>query len=273
MKIIRHRLHADDGKPFPYQSSPNRGGKIDPKYLVMHATASSSADSAIRQLRSPLSNASAHLVIARNGAITQLVPFDRVAWHAGRSRWQNLVGLNQYSIGIEIDNAGELQRKGGTWRAWFGTIYPDDQVMEAIHKHSTITRGWHLYTEEQLQAVIEVSQLLVTSYELIDVLGHDDIAPGRKTDPGPAFPMDHVRAAVMGRQEDVIEEFETTVDVNIRFGPGTEYEKLDISPLKAKTGLRLHMRQSTWYYVDVLDKKGHPTDSGWVHGDYIRPAK
>jgi len=108
MKIIRHRLRKDDGNPYPFVPSPNKGGKAEPKYLVMHYTATPDLEVAIRSLINPKRKASAHLVIGRDGSITQLVPFDRVAWHAGASSWDGLKGLNRYSLGIELENAGKL---------------------------------------------------------------------------------------------------------------------------------------------------------------------
>lgn len=272
MKILRHRLHRDDGSPYPFRMSPNKGGQVDHRYLVMHYTAGSSAAGAINTLIKPASKASAHLVIARSGEITQLVPFDRIAWHAGKSRWHALEGLNKFSIGIELDNAGRLERHDGNWRAWFGTLYDARDVLEATHKHDSQPRGWHLYTEPQLLAAIDVGRFLVHHYGLRDVVGHDDIAPGRKRDPGPAFPMDSFRAAVIGRQEEEFELFETATSLNIRRGPGTQFEKLDASPLDPGTRLKLHTRDGSWCSVDVLEGDGGAVETGWVHGDFIRPV-
>lgn len=270
MKIVRHRLQQDDGTPVPYAESPNRGGALDHRYLIMHYTAGSSAQGAIASLTDPAAKASAHLVIARDGSVTQLVPFDRVAWHAGRSRWHGLVGLNQYSLGIELDNAGVLEPDDGAWRAWFGRSYPPEEVVEAVHKHEDRLLGWHRYPAEQIEAALAVSRLLVERYGLLDVIGHDDVAPGRKRDPGPAFPMESFRAAVMGRRDDDLELFETVAYLNMREGPGTQFAKLEISPLAPGTRLQLQWRQSSWCFVELLDGTGNPTDSGWVHGDYIR---
>ena len=83
MKIIRNKLHRDDGSPVRFVQSPNRGGTVDPKYFVIYCTATPSAQAAINTLTDPNAKASAHVVIARNGEITQLVPFNRIAWHAG----------------------------------------------------------------------------------------------------------------------------------------------------------------------------------------------
>lgn len=272
MKIENHRLLDDDGAPVPFVESPNvSGGDLRPKYLVIHYTAGRSAEESVSWLTDERAGASAHLVIGRDGRVTQLVPFDRVAWHAGRSKWEGLVGLNRHSIGIELDNAGRLTRQGGKWRAWFGASYPDDEVMEAVHKHEARPSGWHVYTEKQLDALLEVSLQIVKAYELADVVGHEDISPGRKSDPGPAFPMSSFRARLFGRTEDEPVLYETTVALNIREGAGTSHPKLSVSPLPRGTRMQVLQKSGSWRLVDVEGEVGGEHDvQGWVHGGFVR---
>ena len=95
------------------------------------------------------------MLIDRQGAIVQFVGFDRRAWHAGVSLFQGRERCNDFSIGIELEGADNIP-----------------------------------YTTAQYQALIDVTKLLISNYpELIAerIVGHSDIAPGRKTDPGPAF--------------------------------------------------------------------------------------
>lgn len=271
MLIKNHRLHSADGELVASVPSPNQGGALTARYLVMHYTAGSSAESSISHLAKKEAKASAHLVIGAGGDITQLVPFNRVAWHAGRSRWQGLVGLNQHSIGIELDNAGVLEGGPGQWRSWFGRSYPDEEVVVAAHKFEEVERGWHRYPEVQLAAALEAAEAIVARYGLIDILGHDDIAPERKQDPGPAFPMENFRSHLMGRADDDFESFETTAALNIREGPGVQFAKLDGSPLAKGTQLRSELRDGSWHFVEVLDENGDPRMTGWVHGNFITP--
>ncbi len=273
MLIKNHTLHNDQGAPVAWLRSPNQSGAIKPRYLIIHYTAGSSAESSIAHMAKKSAKASAHLVIARDGAVTQMVKFDRKAWHAGKSRWQGLVGLNSHSIGIELDNAGVLEGGPGQWRAWFGRTYPDEEVMVAAHKFETLERGWHRYTEPQLTALLAAAEAIVTHYGLIDVLGHDDIAPQRKKDPGPAFPMESVSSRLLGRAEDGFALFKTTAALNIREGPGTQFAKLDGSPLSKGTKLESEGRDGVWHSVRVLGKGGEPKMTGWVHGNFIARAK
>jgi len=272
MQIRRHRLQFDNGEPVRFAESPNRGGELTPRYLIMHYTAGSSSDSALTQMTDRSKQVSAHLLIGRDGSLAQLVPFNRVAWHAGVSSWQGLRGLNQHSIGIELDNAGPLDAQGDQWRAWFGRLYPAEEVVVARHKNGGPRRGWHAYSEKQIAVALEAASAICRQYNLVDVLGHEDIAPDRKTDPGPAFAMNSFRAAVLGRRDDAPQVFETIARLNIRESPGLEGGRLPESPLAVGTRLNLLAQQGKWGQVEVLDAGGAPTATGWVHTDYIRTA-
>lgn len=197
-KIKNHLLEGID-----YKRSPSQSGKIKPKYLVIHYTAGRSYEASLNTLAGPHAKVSAHLLIARDGRISQLVPFNKKAWHAGKSEWKGLTGLNAYSIGIELDNYGKLSKTaGGSWQTYFGKKVPDDQVIVAKHKHGGKLCGWHTYSEEQLEVLEEVALAIFNHYKLEDVIGHEDIAPGRKTDPGPAFNMDSFRSLLLGRENE-----------------------------------------------------------------------
>jgi len=275
MKIKAHKLHQDDGSQVPFRRSPNQSGQISPRFLVMHYTAGSSAEGSISWLTNPVARASAHLVIGRDGSITQLVLFNRKAWHAGRSQWRGISGLNSHSIGIEIDNAGKLQGSPGRWRTSTGRAVSDSDVVELPHKFDGVTRAWQTYTDVQMEAVIKVAATLVQHYGIEEIIGHDDISPGRKSDPGPAFPMDAVRARAMGREDDAGEDlFKTTTALNIRVGPGTEHGKIsEVSPLPEGTRLDVLESRGVWRFVDVQDVVNGEMDIvGWVHGRYIEPV-
>jgi N-acetylmuramoyl-L-alanine amidase len=270
MRINRHRLHNDAGHAHPWVPSANRGGALAAEYLVMHYTAGRSLQESVDWLASKQSKASAHIVIGRDGTIVQQVPFDTVAWHAGASSWEGHIGMNRCSIGIELDNAGRLTRQGGRWRAWFGGSFEDQDAIEATHKNESAPSGWHTYTAVQLEAALELAVLLVERYDLRDVLGHDDISPGRKADPGPAFPMDSFRARIFGRREDEVPEFRALAALNIRTGPGTQHPTLPGSPLPVGTRVQILRAQDGWRLVDVLDDINGTNDvEGWVHNRFL----
>jgi N-acetylmuramoyl-L-alanine amidase len=142
MKIANHRLVHDDGTPYAFRDTPNKGGVITPRWLVMHYTAGGSASESIGWLANPDAKASAHVVIAKDGTVTQMVDFNRRAWHAGESTWKGVDGLNGHSIGIELDGFGFLGNAGpGKWK-FRSTSIPDSEVVVATHKLGKPSGGW-----------------------------------------------------------------------------------------------------------------------------------
>ncbi|MCH9651053.1 MAG: N-acetylmuramoyl-L-alanine amidase [Deltaproteobacteria bacterium] len=271
MKVVRHRLHDEQGEPLNFVRSPNQGDLVDHQLLVMHYTAGSSAESSVSWLTNAASRASAHVVIGRDGSVTQLVPFDRIAFHAGKSEWLGRKKVNEFSLGIELDNAGRLFRHEDGWRAWFGGHFSDAETLEATHRFESEPSGWHLFAQPQIEAAIEVATTLITKYNLWAVVGHDDVSPFRKVDPGPVFPMESFRSRVLGREDDAPELFETTTALNIRTGPGTEFGQLEGSPLPEGTEVEILTDSGNWRFVDVQKTVGGIADlEGWVHGRYLR---
>jgi N-acetylmuramoyl-L-alanine amidase len=264
LSIENHRLRGPD---VSFQATPNVGGPLRPRYLVMHYTAGRDAASSVASLctRKPQGNASAHLVLGRDGKIIQLAPFDVVTWHAGVSNWAGHSGLNNLAIGIEMDNAGLLHREGARYCAWFGKAYPEDEVVLAEHRHGGGVQPWHAYTEVQIARALELCDLLVAQYQLEDVLGHEDIAQGRKVDPGPAFPLRALRGRVLGRTADETPHLVVTASsLNIRGGPGAEHPK--VAPaLKRGTELVPLQRLDRWSRVAVVGKDLE----GWVSNEFV----
>lgn len=158
------------------------------RFLVIHFTSGASAQSSINFWKTPdAKGASAHLVIERDGTVIQCRPFNMTCGHAGKSRWKGFEGLNSCAIGIELANAGDDAKLAGKWSKL--------PLFKARHKNGGPVTDWEAYPEEQIAACIEVAKALVARYKLDDVIGHDDIAPDRKNDPGPAFPMGKLRDA------------------------------------------------------------------------------
>lgn len=197
---IKDHLLYLDGKQVPFRKSPNVGGAMKPTLLVMHYTGALSTSSAINTLTNPAYKVSAHLVLSPEGEVTQLVPFNRAAWHAGRSVWKRKSGVNNFSIGIEMVNAGLLGRdgKGGYYARLENRPVPADRVALAKHKNGGGEEPWHTYPAEQINAAIEISQAICEAYGIKEIAGHDDVAPKRKIDPGPAWPMVSFISRVLG---------------------------------------------------------------------------
>ena len=140
--------------------SPNQDERSLPvSIVVLHYTGMKDAASAIARLSDPASRVSCHYLIAEDGQIVRMVPEERRAWHAGRSWWRGVTDINSASIGIEIANPGHE----------FG--YPP-------------------FPDQQIEALIPLLSGIITRHGITrgNVVGHSDIAPQRKQDPGELFP-------------------------------------------------------------------------------------
>jgi N-acetyl-anhydromuramyl-L-alanine amidase AmpD len=191
-----------DGKRFPFVKSPNTGGKLNPIYIVIHDTASGLKDDGdISWLTNPASKVSAHIVVSRDGKITQLVPFNKVAWHAGQSQWNGRKFLNSYAIGIEIDNPGKMEKVSpGVYKNDVVTIDTNKNPNLKVEYAKTSAHGagyWLAYSREQIAAVEELCRAIKAVYPIEDILTHWMISPGRKIDTNPLYPLADLRSAVI----------------------------------------------------------------------------
>jgi N-acetylmuramoyl-L-alanine amidase len=140
--------------------SPNFDARTGPPdMLVLHYTGMPSGEAALARLRDPEAKVSAHYVVEEDGRIFDLVPEARRAWHAGRAFWRGATDINACSIGVEIVNPG--------------------------HEF-----GYRAFPDAQVAAVIELVGDIRTRWTIDDgrILGHSDVAPDRKQDPGELFP-------------------------------------------------------------------------------------
>jgi N-acetylmuramoyl-L-alanine amidase len=191
------QLLTDDpsGKSLSFVYSPNytKAPSISPSLLVVHYTAGGPAATTAAWCHNPDSQVSYHLIIDRDGSVIQLVPFNKAAWHAGRSYFQGQDELNHHSIGIALANWGPLKRHAdGTFWAWPSDwslqVSPHITPQLLAHKHDKANAMfWDPYTPAQIQTLSLLVPALTHAYNLTWIVGHDDIAPGRKSDPGPAF--------------------------------------------------------------------------------------
>ena len=270
MEIKDHILYGDD---VSFQKSPNHSSVFSnglPDTLVIHYTAGSSLSGSVRALSTPAHKASAHLVIGKDGQVVQLVPFNTIAWHAGPSRWNGRTGLNKYSIGIELDNPGLLKKTGSGYQSWFGRIYNEADVIMAKHRNEDVDRYWHIYTEKQLEVNEAICRLLIETYDIKEIVGHEEISPGLKIDPGPAFPLDKFRQKLLHPDrhstDDLNTDFNhgivTASSLNIRIEPDAESDKAAL-PLSKDTSVEILEEKDGWFKVR--------TDiTGWVYGKYIK---
>lgn len=243
-------------------------------FIVEHFTASLTAAPAVNWLTDPTRTgglSSAHLVIGRDGTIWQLAPFTAVTWHAGDGTWpKGVARVNHRSIGIEHTNAGALTRRAdGKWVTWSNHVVPDAEVVVLTHKFETAERGWHLYDLAMIERSLEVQALLVARYPtILQIVGHDDVAFPRKTDPGPAFPMFRFQELLQGRDGASSNGRKFVVvasSLNVRGGPGLGHGIVSWSPLRRGTKVDVLQTAGDWSYIG-LDGR-----NGWASTQYLQP--
>jgi N-acetylmuramoyl-L-alanine amidase len=153
--------------------SPNYSNKTrrirDIKYVVIHYTGMQSEIESLKRLKNIKSKVSCHYFINYKGVVAQMVMDQKVAWHAGKSRWKNFINLNDNSIGIELVNKG--------------------------HEF-----GYENFSNLQIKSLIDLCKALKKKYKIKkeNFLGHSDIAPLRKLDPGEKFPWEKLSKYNLG---------------------------------------------------------------------------
>lgn len=169
----------------------DKGGDMAPEAIVLHHTAGGSAQGSIAHLTNDDEvYVSAHFVIGRDGAITQLVPCNRVAYHAGRSRFEGREAFNGFSIGIEMANWGFLKMDDkGRAVTWAGKVLRRSEIYRDPEPQHADLEYWESAPLEQLNTCRALCRALKVTYPAIrQVVGHYQIAGFRgKTDPGPPY--------------------------------------------------------------------------------------
>ena len=143
--------------------------KNEIKFIIFHYTGMKKETDAIKKLTSQGTKVSSHYLIKKNGEILTLVPDLYISWHAGVSFWKNYKSLNKHSLGIEISNPG--------------------------HEFK-----YNNFTQKQINSILKLSKFLIKKYKIKSkcILGHSDISPDRKKDPGEKFPWHYLSKKKIG---------------------------------------------------------------------------
>jgi N-acetylmuramoyl-L-alanine amidase len=150
--------------------SPNFDARTaPPQILVLHYTGMKTGPEALDRLRDPVAKVSSHYMVEEDGRIFRLVPEERRAWHAGVSYWKGERNINGVSIGVEIVNPGH---------EWGYRAFPDTQIAAVIALVGDIRGRWMIGDDR--------------------IVGHSDVAPDRKDDPGELFPWKRIAEAGHG---------------------------------------------------------------------------
>ena len=171
----------------PNYSKTARSSK-DIKFVIIHYTGMQSEIESIKRLKDPKSKVSCHYLINRKGKTIQMVKDKNIAWHAGKSKWKKFVNLNKNSIGIELINKGH-------------------------------NFGYQKFSDKQIKSLIELCKILKKKYSIKkeNFLGHSDVAPLRKVDPGERFPWKELSKYNIGKWYKKVRKKVITKNIKINF--------------------------------------------------------
>ena len=203
------------------------------KFVIIHYTGMQSAIESINWLKNPLSKVSCHYLIDKKGKIIQMVPENKIAWHAGKSMWKNFIDLNKKSIGIELVNKG--------------------------HRF-----GYENFTAIQINSLIKLCKLLKRKYKIKteNFLGHSDIAPLRKIDPGEKFPWRKLSKYKIGlwfKNKKVIKEQKVSYQLFFKNLHKIGYRYFNIYKKSSKDKLIIKAFQRKYLPSDVSGKLNQKT--------------
>ena len=188
-------------------NSPNYSRNSRPKksikFIIIHYTGMQSEIESINRLINKNSKVSCHYLINRKGTIMQMVKENKIAWHAGVSKWKNIKNLNKNSIGIELVNKGHFF-------------------------------GYENYSNLQINSLIKLCSKLKKKYKIHkeNFLGHSDIAPNRKIDPGEKFPWKRLSNYKLGKwynlkKDEILSEDKKKLFFKNLYKIGYRYFKID----------------------------------------------
>ncbi len=184
--------------------NPIKRPKKKIKFIIIHYTGMSNQLSALNRLCDIKAKVSAHYFIKKNGSVLNLVPPLYEAWHAGKSSWKGLKSLNKYSLGIEIQNSGHDNK-------------------------------YENFSQKQITSTKKLLKYLIKIYKVNskNVLGHSDIAPDRKKDPGEKFPWKELAECKL-----------------------SQWHNLNVKKLKQKRLIRLNVIEESNFIIN-LNKIGY----------------
>lgn len=198
-------------------------------------------------------------------------------------------GINSHGLGIELANSGACRlTAAGQWRNGLGVRVAAENIVEAAHKSGAVyfganqagvptghvaRPGWEVFPAAQIRTAVEIARALVEHYDLEQIVGHDDISPGRKVDPGPLFDLTDFRSQIAGGGSNDSGLFRVrpgTMDgLAIRVGPDKDLPKVRDENLAVGTKVEFLRAEGNWWHVRVLTADGNFALDGWVHSAYL----
>ena len=193
--------------------------KKEIRFIIFHYTGMKKEIDAINKLTSQGTKVSCHYLIKKNGEILKLVPDLYISWHAGVSSWKNYKSLNKHSIGIEVSNPGHYFK-------------------------------YKKFNQKQINSILKLSKFLIKKYKIKSkyILGHSDISPDRKKDPGEKFPWYYLSKRKIG----IWHNLNKKKLINTRKGKITEIERNHFIQNLYKIGYTKNLKKKNIKHSKIL---------------------
>lgn len=168
-----------------YIQDPDMGGPMIPRGIIIHFTCSYNMDNTVNWFKT--NGVDIHLLVDKHAQVVQMVPFNKKAAHAGESEWGKLEHLNNHFLGIEAINIGPLVYRKGQYYDCYDRVWRGETVSKKMFGYNF----WEPQSAAQVEATVAMCAVLCREYKIdvANVVGHSEVSPGRKTDPGGTLPM------------------------------------------------------------------------------------
>jgi len=195
----------------------------------------------------------AHVLIDRDGLVTQFIPFNKQTGHHLGGSWEGIKDLTSRSIIMVFENHGRLEKQADHFISNQGVKIETTDVFTGIHQNEESLSYWQKFTENQVLIAEKIIRCLTSAYQVKYILGYEEVCPGLQTDPGPAFPLEIMRRKIM--KEDIKEQPE---DFNIRniarqvdLSAIVGDEQVDDEERKEAKIVNIRRKSGGWYKVNI----------------------
>ncbi|MEL7145833.1 MAG: N-acetylmuramoyl-L-alanine amidase [Bacteroidota bacterium] len=257
MKLINHSLNAlhqsQDQPGFDQGSSALRRAALERVEMIIIKSTTNQLLNNSGHINGTTTNSPTHVLIDRDGLVTQFIPFNEQIPVAIAGSWEGIKNLASRSIILTFVNHGRLQKQGENFVSTEEVSVEKTDVFTGIHQNEESLSYWQKFTDSQVTIAEKIIRCLTSAYQVKYILGYEEVCPGLQTDPGPAFPLEIMRRKVI---KDQVNELSNTLNyknVADQLDLGTVLRD-DVLALKAERDakiINIRRKNGGWYKVNI----------------------
>lgn len=256
MKLIDHTL-IQNGSPLHQATSSLPSGRrrkaLESVDLVIIRTSQDQLTQHTDHINEHIVEPTSHVLINRDGLIIQSIPFNEQVGKPLQGSWEGMGDLTSRSVVIALQNSGRLSKTADIYSSSCGRSFDATEVFTGIHQNEESLSYWQKFSESQIQVAEKIIRCLASTYQVKYILGNEEVCPGLKTDPGPAFPLEILRRKIM--KENMLHQtgkFDGNpvtgrFDLNAILGK----QQQDASAKRAAKIVNIRKKSGGWYKVNI----------------------